>query len=160
VTTASTVDATVRAAAAEPGVRVPVQVHIDDLDLMGIVHNSRYQVLVERAMTHYWARHGWSITPAKSTFEDTFLAVREFGITFHLPIAGPGEPLVHFWIERLGGSSVVYRFRVLGEDGATVHAEGHRVQVRIDPGTMRPIRISDELRVVAESLLAPTGQAG
>ena len=33
----------------------PVAIHFDDLDAMGIVHNARYAVLVERALPPYWA---------------------------------------------------------------------------------------------------------
>ena len=33
------------------GVVVPVDVHFDDLDAMGVLHNARYAVLVERALS-------------------------------------------------------------------------------------------------------------
>ncbi|MEU6727880.1 thioesterase family protein [Nonomuraea wenchangensis] len=143
----------------EDGVLEPVQVHFDDLDAMGLLHNSRYALLVERAVGAYWQRLGWAPDPAGSAFKDVFLAVREFKVTYHVPIAGPGEPLVHFWIERLGRTSGVYGFRVLSADRAVVHAEGYRVNVNLDPATLRPAPFSDELRTAAEPLLRRTAAA-
>ncbi|MFI6508739.1 acyl-CoA thioesterase [Streptosporangium sp. NPDC050855] len=143
----------------EDGVHEPVQVHFDDLDAMGLLHNSRYSLLVERAISAYWRRLGWAPDPALSAFKDVFLAVREFKVTYHIPIAGAGEPLVHFWIDRLGRSSGVYGFRVLSPDRAVVHAEGYRVNVNLDPATLRPAPFSDELRAAADPLLRRTAAA-
>ncbi|GAA2686119.1 MULTISPECIES: acyl-CoA thioesterase [Nonomuraea] len=132
----------------------PVQVHFDDLDAMGLLHNAHYSVLVERAITAFWTEQGWHFDPARSRFKDVFFAVREFTITYHVPIMGAGEPLVHFWIERMGNTSGVYGFRVLSPDGETVHAEGRRVNVNIDPSTLRPTPFSPEIRDAAQVLAA------
>src|SRR5262249_20325602 len=35
-------------------------VHFDDLDAMGIVHNAKYAVMLERALSAYWSRHGFT----------------------------------------------------------------------------------------------------
>lgn len=142
----------------EGGVFEPVQVYFDDLDAMGLLHNSRYALLVERAIGAYWGRLGWASDPVRSVFKDVFLAVREFKVTYNVPIAGAGEPLVHFWIDRLGRTSGVYGFRVLSEDRSVVHAEGYRVNVNLDPATLRPAPFSDELRTAAAPLmLTPAG---
>ncbi|WP_283135149.1 acyl-CoA thioesterase [Rhizohabitans arisaemae] len=138
----------------------PVQVYFDDLDAMGLLHNARYALLVERAITAYWRRLGWAPDPAQSSFKDVFLAVRELKVTYHVPIAGVGEPWVHFWIDRLGNTSGVYGFRVLSADRSTVHAEGYRVNVNLDPGTFRPTPFSDELRIAAQPLLLTGAAAG
>ncbi|QYC39521.1 Thioesterase superfamily protein [Nonomuraea coxensis DSM 45129] len=143
----------------EDGVHEPVQVHFDDLDAMGLLHNSRYALLVERAVGAYWQRLGWAPDPAGSAFKDVFLAVREFKVTYHVPIVGPGEPLVHFWMERMGRTSGVYGFRVLSADRTVVHAEGYRVNVNLDPATLRPAPFSDELRAAAGPLLRRTAAA-
>ncbi|GLW11648.1 thioesterase [Microtetraspora sp. NBRC 13810] len=137
------------------GVHEPVQVHFDELDAMGLLHNSRYALLVERAIGAYWHRLGWASDPGRSAFKDVFLAVREFKVTYNVPIAGAGEPLVHFWMERMGRTSGVYGFRVLSADRTVVHAEGYRVNVNLDPATLRPTPFSDELRAAAASLLLP-----
>jgi acyl-CoA thioester hydrolase len=131
----------------------PVQVHFDDLDAMGLLHNARYSLLVERAISAFWAELGWNFDPALSAFKDVFLAVREFKITYNVPIVGAGEPLVHFWIVRMGRTSGVYGFRVLSPDQSVVHAEGHRVNVNLDPGTLRPTPFSEEIRDAAQVLI-------
>ncbi|MEU9831363.1 thioesterase family protein [Streptosporangium sp. NPDC048047] len=143
----------------DDGVFERVQVHFDDLDAMGLLHNSRYALLVERAVGAYWQRLGWAADPARSAFKDVFLAVREFKVTYHAPIAGAGEPTVHFWIERIGRTSNVYGFRVLSPDRTVLHADGYRVNVNLDPATLRPTPFSDELRAAAEPLLRRTAAA-
>ncbi|TMR11156.1 acyl-CoA thioesterase [Nonomuraea turkmeniaca] len=144
----------------DSGAFEPVQVYFDDLDAMGLLHNSRYALLVERAVAAYWHRLGWASDPARSAFKDVFLAVREFKVTYHVPIAGAGEALVHFWIDRLGRTSAVYGFRVLSADREVVHAEGYRVNVNLDPATLRPAPFSDELRVAAAPLLLTASLSG
>jgi acyl-CoA thioester hydrolase len=124
----------------------PVQIHFDDLDAMGVVHNARYVLLLERALAAYWSERGWPFDPAMPHFTDIFFVVREFSITYHAPIATVGTVGVHFWIEHIGTSSVVYGFRVLSDDHSVVHAEGRRVQVKLDPATLRPAPMRDDLR--------------
>jgi len=127
---------------------VPMPVHFDDLDAMGVLHNARYAVLVERAIVLWWTRRG--VSP---TSPDAFNVVREYAITFHRPVRGTGEVGVHFWVQRLGTTSADYRFRVTSVDGATVFAEGRRVNVRLDPATMRPTAWTDDGRATAAALL-------
>jgi len=134
----------------------PVQIHFDDLDAMGVVHNARYVLLLERALFDYWAERGWPFDPARSHFSEIFFVVREFSITYHIPINTAGEAAVHFWLEHMGTTSVVYGFRVLSADHTVVHAEGRRVQVRLDPATLRPIPISEPLRDSLKQLLPLT----
>jgi acyl-CoA thioester hydrolase len=131
--------------------RLPV--HFDDLDALGVLHNARYGVLVERAMIQWWAERGHSFAGGRPTTPDAFNVVREYSITFHAPVRGTGEIAVHFWIERLGTSSTDYRFRVLSADGATVFAEGRRVIINVDPATLRPAAWSAGSRATAAPLL-------
>ncbi|GIE90090.1 acyl-CoA thioesterase [Actinoplanes regularis] len=134
-------------------VRMPI--HFDDLDAMGVLHNSRYAVLVERATALWWTEHGVSFSGGRPTTPDAFNVVREYGITFHRPVTGTGDITVHFWIDRLGTSSAEYGFRVTSLDGATVFAEGRRVNVRVDRATMRPAPWTDQGRRIAATLLRP-----
>lgn len=132
---------------------VHMPVHFDDLDAMGVLHNSRYAVLVERAMTLWWSERGVSFTGGRPTTPDAFNVVREYAITFHRPVRGTGDVSVHFWLERLGSSSADYRFRVTSLDGAAVYAEGRRVNVRLDPVTMRPQPWTEHARGIASALV-------
>jgi acyl-CoA thioester hydrolase len=134
------------------GVIEPVMVHFEDLDAMGIVHNGRYVLLLERALAAYWTRAGWPFDPAAPRFTDVFFVVREFAITYHVPITRVGPVHVQLWLDHLGSTSAVYGFRVLSQDGTVTHAEGRRVQVRLDPATLRPAVIGPELRAASRPL--------
>ncbi|MGH3715214.1 MAG: acyl-CoA thioesterase [Micromonosporaceae bacterium] len=137
------------------GIVRAVPVYFDDLDAMRMVHNARYAVLLERAIGTYWTELGWAYDEERSAFPDVLLPVREFTITYHAPIPAVAEVAVHFWIERMGRTSVVYGFRMLSADHTVTHAEGRRAQVRIDATTMRPTEISPELRAAAQPLRVP-----
>ena len=134
---------------------VPTAVHFDDLDAMGILHNSRYAVLVERAVSKWWADRGISFAGGRPTSPDAFNAVREYSITFHRPVTSVGDIAVHFWLEKLGNTSADYRFRVTSVDGDAVYAEGRRVNIRLDPATMRPAPWTDHARGIAAALVKP-----
>ncbi len=129
-------------------------VHFDDLDAMGVVHNARYAVMLERALSAYWWQHGFGIVDGAVTKPDVFHAVAEYAISFRAPVRGTGQIGIRFWVERMGDSSVVYAFRVLSADGATVHAEGRRVNIKLDPRTLRPTPWSAEAREIATALMA------
>ena len=131
----------------------PVFVHFEDLDSMGMVHNTRYSLLVERALTRYWDRHGYSYRNGKLGHPDASVGVAEFTIKYRLPIRGTGDVHVHLVVDRIGESSVAYSFRVLGPTGA-LHAEGTRVQIRLDPTTLRPTPWGEDTRAIYKSLQA------
>ena len=142
------------------GVIEPVMVHFEDLDAMGIVHNARYVLLLERALAAYWTKAGWPFDPSTRRFTEVFFVVKEFAITYHVPITRPGPVHVQLWLDRLGNTSAVYGFRVLSEDEAVTHAEGRRVQVRLDPATLRPVTIGAELRAASRPLQRVTAALG
>ncbi|MBT8226864.1 MAG: acyl-CoA thioesterase [Dactylosporangium sp.] len=132
----------------------PVTVHFDDLDAMGVLHNARYALLVERAYVTYWTRQGFGYTGSQSP-PDAFAVVREFFITYHVPVRQVGPLGVHLWTERIGTSSTTIGFQVLSGDRTTVHADGHRVHIKLDPATMRPSPWSAEARELASALARP-----
>ena len=134
------------------GVIEPVMVHFEDLDAMGIVHNARYVLLLERALAAYWTKAGWPFDPSSRRFTEVFFVVKEFAITYHVPITRVGPVNVQLWLDHLGDTSAVYGFRVLSQDGTVTHADGRRVQVRLDPATLRPAAIGPELRAASRPL--------
>ena len=136
------------------GVTETVEVHFEDLDAQGVVHNARYVLLLERALSAYWGRNGYPWDPSLPQFLDVFFVVKEFSITYHAPITRPGPVGVRFWIDRMGTTSVVYGFRVVNTGESVTFAEGRRVHVRLDPATLRPAAIGPELRAACEPLLS------
>ncbi|MFJ9759521.1 acyl-CoA thioesterase [Streptomyces sp. NPDC101149] len=132
------------------GVVVLVRVHFDDLDPMSMLHNSRYQMLVERAWSEFWYGQGFG---GDSGLEgDAFNVVKAFSITYEVPIMKPGEYSVHLWMERIGNTSATFGYRVYSVDGDVVHALGSRTVIRLDSATLLPTPWSDQARKVAGSL--------
>jgi uncharacterized peroxidase-related enzyme/YbgC/YbaW family acyl-CoA thioester hydrolase len=134
------------------GHAVLLPVHFDDLDPMGMVHNARYALLIERAMATYWGLHGHTFPDGRPATPDAFNVVKEFSINYHAPIVGPGDVRVHFWLDDLGYSSARYAYRLLSADGATVHADGRRIVIKLDQETLRPAPWTPEVRAIAEGL--------
>lgn len=132
-----------------------LEIHFDDLDAMGIVHNARYAVLLERALSSYWSRHGFTYAGGVPSRSDVVHAVAEYAISYRAPVRGTGAVAVHFWLDRLGESSAVYGFRFVSVDGGLLHAEGRRVNIKLDPLTLRPAPWTAESRRVAGKLLRP-----
>jgi acyl-CoA thioester hydrolase len=130
--------------------RLPV--HFDDLDLMGMVHNARYALLIERALVNFWAQHGHTFHEGRPSTPDAFNAVKEFSISYRAPIRATGEVLVHFWLEHMGRSCAVYDFRLLSRDATTVFAEGREVVIKLDRETLRPSPWTPQTRTVSGAL--------
>ncbi len=130
-----------------------VEVFWEDLDAQGVLHNARYGILLEHGLAAYWSRAGYPWDPTAEHFRDMFFVVKEFAITFHAPITAPGPLSVRFWLDHVGASNIVYGFEILSDDGTVTYASGRRVQVRLDPDTMRPARITSQFRELARPLM-------
>lgn len=128
----------------EPGYTEQIAVYLEDLDQMGIVHYTRYPNLLDRALVGFLASAGVNFPDGLLSPGQTYEAVREFSIAYQAPIHQAGPLDVHFWLEKLGRTSLVFRFRF--QRGETVHAEGTRVSVKVDSATGRPTAWSTELR--------------
>ncbi|MER6328512.1 acyl-CoA thioesterase [Streptomyces sp. NPDC014983] len=138
-----------------PGRLMPVTVHFDDLDALGLLHNARYPLLVERAWTELWHEHGVRFDGDWAAAGDACNAVRELRIGYEAPVTSPGRYAVHLWLDRLGTTGLTYGFRFCSADGSETYARGSRVLVRLDAATLRPAPWSDGFRAVARELLRP-----
>lgn len=134
----------------DTGVVVRKRVYLDDLDGFGMLHHARYAILFDEAVLDYWLEAGWNLDPSKSVS-----VIRSLELSYHTPVLGMQDVDVHFWIDRVGTTSVGYRFRVLSADHDTLHARGSRGLVILDPVTLRPCAVSDEMWKLAEPLFGP-----
>ncbi|MFB7087431.1 acyl-CoA thioesterase [Streptomyces sp. NPDC056296] len=135
---------------------VPVTVHFDDLDALGLLHNARYPVMVERAWAELWTEHGFRFEGDWAAAGDACNAVKELTISYEAPVTRPGAYAVHLWLDRLGRTGLTYGFRFCSADGATTYAHGTRVLVRLDSETLRPAPWSDTFRTAGRALLRST----
>ena len=134
---------------------IPVTVHFDDLDALGLLHNARYPLLVERAWTGLWQEKGVRFDGDWAAAGDACNAVRELRIGYEAPVTRAGTYAVHLWLERLGRTGLTYGFRFCSRDGAVTYARGSRVLVRLDATTLRPAPWSETFRDAARELLLP-----
>jgi acyl-CoA thioester hydrolase len=134
---------------------IPVTVHFDDLDALGLLHNARYPLMVERAWTELWNEYGIRFDGDWEAAGDACNAVKELRIGYEAPVTRPGAYAVHLWLERLGNTGLTYGFRFCSTDGAVTYAHGTRVLVRLDAATLRPAPWSEGFRAVGRELLRP-----
>ena len=126
------------------------QVYVDDLDGFGMLYHAAYATFFDHAVLDYWLEAGWAVDPSASV-----QVIRQLSLTYHAPVLGAGAVDVHFWIGRAGRTSVQYDFALLSPDHSVVHAEGSRTLVNLDPQTLRPTPLTDEMWGYAAPLLAP-----
>ena len=121
-------------------------VYFDDLDVFGILHNSRYLLLFERTIGSFWARLGWSSTTDWRHNPDAHHLVRANHVEYHRAVQSVGEVRVRVWVEKLGRTSLTFGFRLLPLDEDVDFATGHRVLVNVDFATRKPVPWSDAFR--------------
>jgi acyl-CoA thioester hydrolase len=126
------------------------RVWFDELDKVGVLHNARYAVHAERALTSWFESQ-----PDLDQSEDAHHLVKGYEIEFRVPVVAAGELDVELRVAKLGTTSCAYGFRFVavaggaagatGADGAdgsqrTVYAAGTRTIVKIvrTDGVMRP----------------------
>jgi acyl-CoA thioester hydrolase len=144
----------------------PLYVHrstiwFDELDMVGVLHNARYAIHVERAMTA-WFKSLPDVDPS-----DALMVVKRYEIEFVAPFTQErGELAVELTLEHLGNTSVVWSFRCVShaqdEGGPAgtgahelVHAHGTRTNVKVSPGDLRPAPWSERVRRIVADATGP-----
>src|SRR3954470_18958556 len=132
----------VEGGAPEPPLHVfRTRIWFDELDKVGVLHNARYAVHAERALTS-WYEH----RPELAAGGDGRHLVKAYDIEFLAPVAATGELDVELRVAKLGTTSCAYKFRFVGLDGV-VHAVGHRTVVKVG-ADLRPEPWSETFRRV------------
>ena len=125
-------------------------VFFDEMDALGVMHNSRFAVHIERAQSALFEHLGYGWTALSERHEDINYVVRDISLGFTAPVSSPGLMRVEVSAERLGRTSATwgYRCAVAGPDGAEVQvAEGTRVVVKVD-GSGTPVPWTDSFRAL------------
>jgi acyl-CoA thioester hydrolase len=134
------------------GVVEPVDIHLDELDLFGMLHYTRYLSLVDRAWIRHWSARGYHFDNSGRS-PDTFALPRQASITYDRPIIGHGAVAVRMWAESVGRSSLVTGFRITPGHEGWSYAQGRRTMIKVDPATRQPAAWTDAARADLESLL-------
>ena len=120
------------------------RIYFDMMDPLGVMHNSRYLLLFERARFDLWHANGLSL--GAEGLDWPYYVVRN-EINYHAPITRLQEVTVEVVVERLGSSSVTLAHRVLDDTNVCV-ADGKTVLVRVDPVTQHSAAWSDGFRAL------------
>jgi len=127
-------------------IRMPIELRWRDLDAFNHVNNSNFMTYLEEA------RIRWFDTVGEAWVTDeTAPLLAAVQMNYKVPIPYPSKIVVELLTERLGNSSVTIGHRIVSEDGATLHADGHVVMVWIDRRTGRPTALPESVRAKAQS---------
>ena len=122
------------------------RVFFDELDAMGMLHNSRYALLLERASSAFFESNGWQWELDVAKNPDAHHVVVEQSIRYLTPIRGTTDVAIDMWVERLGRTSATYAFEISSVDSSVTHARARRVTVKLDPVTFQPAEWTPRLR--------------
>ena len=141
-------------------IRVPVPMRWADLDAYGHVNNAAMLTLLEEArIAVFWTSEGGE--PGRSGAKvlaggpgsDMHTLVARQEIEYLAPLSYSQEPVVvELWIGQLGGASLLVCYEVLTPTGE-VCARAATSIVKVDAGSGRPSRFSDEEREALAPLL-------
>ena len=125
-------------------IRMPIELRWRDLDAFNHDNNSTFMTYLEEA------RIRWFDTVGEAWVTDeTAPLLAAVQMNYKVPIPYPSKIVVELLVDRLGNSTVTIGHRIVSEDGATLHADGHVVMVWIDPSSGRPIPLPDSIRAMA-----------
>ncbi|HEU5037638.1 MAG TPA: thioesterase family protein [Nocardioides sp.] len=119
-------------------------VYFDDLDAMAMLHNARFAVLLDRAITAFFESLGlcWESNAADNP--DQHWAVRHQEFEYFAPVSGVGPLEIVLWISALGSTSATYSVEYR-TDGL-LHARGRRTVVKLDLHGAGPSPWTDRTR--------------
>ncbi|WP_422375718.1 acyl-CoA thioesterase [Roseibium sp.] len=119
-----------------------------DVDIYGHVNNVQYLSFFDTAVNGWYVENNL-LDPVHS--REIFLVV-ETGCHYFAELVFPSIITAGLRIEKLGSTSVVFRVGLFaGEDSVTA-AHGRFVHVHVDRESRRPTPISEEKRLLLESL--------
>ena len=125
-------------------IRMPIELRWRDLDAFNHVNNSNFMTYLEEA------RIRWFDTVGEAWVTDeTAPLLAAVQMNYKVPIPYPSKIVVELLADRLGNSSVTIGHRIVSDDGATLHADGHVVMVWIDRKTGRPVALPESVRAKA-----------
>ena len=120
-------------------------VFFDEMDPLGVMHNSRFAVHVERAQSALFEHLGYGWTDLSQRDEDIVYVVRDMAMEFTAPVSSPGVMSVEVIALRLGRTSATWGYRCTCGDVPV--ANGTRVVVKVD-GSARPVPWTDSFRTL------------
>lgn len=121
-----------------------LRVRFAETDLQGIVFNGNYLTYYDVAWTEYLRAIGVEYKDLIEIGADTVLA--RTTMEFKAPARFDDVLEIHTRISSIGNTSLVFDFEIYRESEDELIGSASSLYVCIDPKTLRPIRVPDELR--------------
>jgi acyl-CoA thioester hydrolase len=121
-----------------------LRVRFAETDLQGIVFNGNYLTYYDVAWTEYFRAIGFQWKDIIATGADTVLA--RTTIEFKSPAQFDEVLEVHTRVSKIGNTSMTFDFEIYPEGGERLIGAASSLYVCIDPKTLKPVRVPDELR--------------
>ncbi|MGQ7830108.1 acyl-CoA thioesterase [Altererythrobacter sp. Z27] len=117
------------------------RVRYAEVDPQSVVFNSRYLEYADVLVTEFLRDRGTAGLPGDLEFH-----VRRAEVDYLVPIRNDELIEGRLTVEHIGNSSMTMLVSLHGADDGSHRADIRLVQVRVDLGTGKPLRIEDEVR--------------
>ena len=116
-----------------------------DTDLQGIVFNGNYLTYYDVAWTEYFRHLGYTYKDLIEKEVDTVLA--RTTLEFKSPARFDEILEIYTRISKIGNTSLVFDFEIYPAGEDRLVGTANSLYVCVDPTTLAPIRVPDELRM-------------
>ena len=121
-----------------------LRVRFADTDMQGIVFNGNYLTYYDVAWTEYFRTLGIQWKDMIAIGADTVLARTQ--MEFKAPARFDDMLEVYTRVSKIGNTSLTFEFEIYVQGEGRLVGTASSLYVCIDPQTLRPIRVPDELR--------------
>jgi acyl-CoA thioester hydrolase len=121
-----------------------LRVRFAETDLQGIVFNGNYLTYYDVAWTEYFRAIGFEWKDIVRTGADTVLA--RTTLEFKSPAQFDEVLEVYTRVSKIGNTSMTFDFEIYPQGGERLIGAASSLYVCIDPKTLKPVRVPDELR--------------
>lgn len=121
-----------------------LRVRFAETDAQAVVFNGNYLTYYDVAWTEYFRALGFSYSDLIASGVDTVLA--RTTMEFKTPARFDDLLEVYVRVSKIGETSAVFDFEIYRQGDEQLTGKASSVYVCVDPKTLRPVRVPDDLR--------------
>ncbi|MDR2982749.1 MAG: thioesterase family protein [Puniceicoccales bacterium] len=129
------------------------RIWFDELDLLGVLHHSRYIYHLERAQKALFVQTMGIDSLDPLVAPDIYAMVRDVDIHYAIPVRNECDIQIVLRVDKVRAAGLTVAFEFRSADGLILHCHGKRTICRMDASTHRPAEWSPEFRRRYEKLL-------
>ena len=122
-----------------------LRVRFAETDMQGIVFNGNYLMYYDVAWTEYFRAAGLNYKTFTDMGADTVLA--RTALEFKAPAHFDEVLEIHTRVAKIGNSSITFEFEIYPEGEDRLIGSAQSLYVCVDPKTLQPVRVPDQLRL-------------